>query len=102
VDQEGYLLFPEEWDREVALYLAEQLGLEMNDHRWFIVNFVRDSFEERQAVPEARHALKAMRQGLGEAFGTRKYLYQLFPYGYGQQACKIAGMRIPKKLLLDL
>jgi len=26
----------------------------------------------------------------------------MFPYGYGQQACKIAGMRVPLKLLLDL
>jgi tRNA 2-thiouridine synthesizing protein E len=32
----------------------------------------------------------------------RKYIYNLFPYGYGQQACKIAGMREPKKLWLDL
>jgi tRNA 2-thiouridine synthesizing protein E len=33
---------------------------------------------------------------------TRNYVYKLFPYGYGQQACKIAGMRKPLKLLLDL
>jgi tRNA 2-thiouridine synthesizing protein E len=33
---------------------------------------------------------------------TRKYVYQLFPYGYGQQACKIAGMRKPLKLMLDV
>jgi len=29
-------------------------------------------------------------------------LYALFPYGYGQQACKIAGMRKPLKLMLDI
>ena len=33
---------------------------------------------------------------------TRKFLYTLFPYGYGQQACKIAGMRKPLKLMLDV
>jgi len=33
---------------------------------------------------------------------TRRYIYKLFPYGYGQQACKIAGMRQPKKLWLDM
>jgi len=26
----------------------------------------------------------------------------MFPYGYGQQACKIAGMRVPLKLWLYL
>lgn len=102
VDQEGYMLYPEEWNTEVAQHLSALEKLELDEHRWFVVNYVRSYFEERQTVPEARHTLKAMKQGLGEAQGTRKYLYTLFPYGYGQQACKIAGMRVPKKLLLDL
>ena len=38
----------------------------------------------------------------GKEIATRRYVYDLFPYGYGQQACKIAGMRRPLKLLLDL
>ena len=38
----------------------------------------------------------------GKEKATRKYVYNMFPYGYGQQACKIAGMRVPLKLLLDL
>lgn len=29
-------------------------------------------------------------------------LYALFPHGYGQQACRIAGMRKPLKLMLDV
>jgi len=33
---------------------------------------------------------------------TLRYLYQLFPRGYGQQACKFAGMREPRKLMLDV
>jgi sulfur relay (sulfurtransferase) DsrC/TusE family protein len=33
---------------------------------------------------------------------TRQYLYQLFPRGYGQQACKFVGMRKPRKLMLDV
>lgn len=38
----------------------------------------------------------------GKEPATRKYLYDLFPYGYGQQACEIAGMRMPRKLMLDV
>jgi sulfur relay (sulfurtransferase) DsrC/TusE family protein len=53
-------------------------------------------------VPEARHALKDLRLKPGEEKATRKFLYSLFPYGYGQQACKIAGMRKPLKLMLDI
>ena len=58
-----------------------------------MVQFVREWYEYRQAVPEARHALKDLRDKLGKEKATRKFLYSLFPYGYGQQAGKISGMR---------
>ena len=101
-DNEGYLLDPSDWNQEVALSLAAIELLEMNASRWQIVNIVRRHFEERQTVPEARTVLKALRELLGKEQATRKYLYGLFPYGYGQQACKIAGMRKPLKIMLDV
>jgi len=102
VDNEGYLLEPGEWNRDVADELARHLDIEMTDEHWFVVNYVRDHYETTSCVPEARHALKAIREHYGKEKATRKYLYGLFPYGYGQMACKIAGMRKPLKLLLDL
>lgn len=101
-DNEGYLLDPTDWSEDVAQELARRENLALSEERWAVVRFVRDWFETRQAVPEARHALKAMQTALGRDKATRKYLYQLFPYGYGQQACKIAGMRKPLKLMLDV
>jgi tRNA 2-thiouridine synthesizing protein E len=38
----------------------------------------------------------------GQGQDHPSYLYQLFPRGYGQQACKFAGMRKPRKLMLDV
>lgn len=102
LDQHGYLTNPDDWDMDVAHAMAKKINLEMTEDHWLVVKFVRDWFEERQAVPEARHALKAMKEKMGKEKATRKYLYQLFPYGYAIQACKIAGMRIPLKLMLDL
>lgn len=101
-DNEGFLLDPSEWSEEVAHIIAQREELPLNDERWTLVRFVREYFEFRQSVPEARYALKAMREHLGAEKATRKYLSQLFPYGYGQQACKIAGMRKPLKLMLDM
>ena len=47
-----------------------------------------------------------MIQHLAEADGDKRAakqaLYELFPHGYGQQACRIAGMRKPLKLMLDV
>ena len=101
-DEEGFLLDPHEWNAEVAAHIASQLGLDLTDDVWEVVEMVRDHFERNQSVPEARVVLKELGARHGKEKGTRKYLYQLFPYGYGQQACKIAGMRKPRKLMLDV
>ena len=101
-DNEGYLLDPECWDENVASQLAEGESLELNEDRWAVVRLVRDYYEETTCVPEFRKILKAMKETVGKEKATRKYVYGLFPYGYGQQACKIAGMRKPLKVLLDL
>jgi len=101
-DNEGFMLHPEEWNEDIALSIAEDLGLEMNEQRWEIVRIIREHYEDRQSVPEARTLLKALRDRHGKEIATRKYVYNLFPYGYGQQACKIAGMRKPLKLMLDV
>ena len=102
IDNEGYLLDPADWSEDLAEEIARREEVPLSEDRWAVVRFVREYFEFRQSVPEARYALKAMREQLGAEKATRKYLYQLFPYGYGQQACKIAGMRKPLKLMLDV
>lgn len=101
-DEEGFLLDPSEWNTDVAAVIAQQEGLPLDDQRWGIVCYIRDYFERNQSVPEARTLLKNLKQTRGESCATRRYLYQLFPYGYGQQACKIAGMCKPRKLMLDV
>ena len=102
LDDEGYLLNPGDWSPEVAQLLANEIDIELTDERLEIVHFVREHFEERECIPEMRTLLKTLRERHGKETATRKYVYKLFPYGYGQQACKIAGMRKPLKLLLDL
>lgn len=101
-DNEGYLLDPGLWDETIALQIAESENITMTDAHWEIVHFVREYFELYQSVPENRTLLKTLRERHGKDVATRKYIHKLFPYGFGQQACKIAGMRKPLKLLLDL
>jgi TusE/DsrC/DsvC family sulfur relay protein len=102
LDNEGYLLNTDDWSPELAELLAREEDIELTDERLEIVHFVREHFEERECIPEMRALLKTLRERHGKEIATRKYVYNLFPYGYGQQACKIAGMRKPLKLLLDL
>ena len=102
VDEEGFLLDSGDWTPRLAGRIADAEGIPMTQQHWFVVRFVRDYFEANQKVPEARVLLKALAAEFGAESGTRRALYQLFPYGYGQQACKIAGMRKPRKLMLDV
>jgi TusE/DsrC/DsvC family sulfur relay protein len=102
LDNEGYLTDPSEWDENVALRLADSLSLEMNEERWEVVRIIRDYYEQTTCVPELRRVLKTLKEQFGKDKATRKHVYYLFPYGYGQQACKIAGMRKPLKLMLDV
>lgn len=102
LDHEGYLLEPSDWNEDVAQAIAAKENIVMTDDVWEVVKFVREYYEERQSVPEHRVLLRELRNRHGKEKATRKYVYKMFPYGYGQQACKIAGMRVPLKLLLDL
>jgi len=102
LDDEGYLLEPTQWNEAVASELARKEGIELTDDVWEVVRFVREYYDERQCVPEHRLLLRELKRRHGKEKATRRYVYQMFPYGYGQQACKIAGMRVPLKLLLDL
>jgi tRNA 2-thiouridine synthesizing protein E len=101
-DNEGYLLDPGLWNETIALQIAESENISMTDAHREIMHFVREHFEMYQSVPENHTLLKTLRECHGRDVATHKYIHQLFPYGFGQQACKIAGMRKPLKLLLDL
>jgi tRNA 2-thiouridine synthesizing protein E len=82
--------------------LSAESGLELTPERLEIIRYIRCYFEEQSRVPEARTVLRFMSDIWGETKASRRYLYRLFPRGYGQQACKIAGMRKPRKLMLDV
>lgn len=95
-DAEGYLVEPEVWDRTVAVQLAQREGLVLQAEHWPVLEFMRDYYAEHQIAVDARHVIRYMAEELGLGRAARKRLYELFPYGYVQQACKIAGMKRPR------
>ncbi|MEJ2213013.1 MAG: TusE/DsrC/DsvC family sulfur relay protein [Gammaproteobacteria bacterium] len=101
-DEEGFLLDASLWDESLIEPLADEAGIELTDEHLQIITYIRDYFETNYRVPEARTLLKHLKSEWGMEKATRRYLYKLFPHGYGQQACKIAGMRKPRKLMLDV
>jgi TusE/DsrC/DsvC family sulfur relay protein len=94
-DEEGYLANLSEWEPAIgeAMALAEDQPL--TDEHWDIINFLREYYEEYQIAPAVRVLTKAVGKRLGKEKGNSKYLYELFPYGPGKQACKYAGLPKP-------
>ncbi len=96
-DLEGYLIDPESWDDEIARELAAEEKLVLTDAYWAVLHFMREYWREHQVTPDVRHVVGFLtnEQGLDKKV-AKEHLFQLFPYGYVQQACKIAGMIKPR------
>ncbi|HYH22648.1 MAG TPA: TusE/DsrC/DsvC family sulfur relay protein [Azospirillum sp.] len=92
-DDEGYLIDPGDWTDEVAKELARREDIDLTDDHWEALMFMRRYLDEHQVAPDARHVMKHLTQTRGAG---RNRLFELFPYGYVQQACKIAGMKRPR------
>jgi len=96
LDDQGYLVDPADWSEDVAAALARQEDIVLDGAHWAVLRFIRDYYEQHQIAPDARHVMKHLAAYRGAASGGRNDLFQLFPYGYVKQACKIAGMRKPR------
>ena len=95
VDEEGYLEDLSSWTEEIATAMASAEDVELSDEHWDIIKFLREYYEEYQIAPAVRVLTKAVGKRLGKSKGNSKYLYSLFPYGPGKQACKYAGLPKP-------
>lgn len=95
-DPEGYLVNPEDWDESIARLLAAEEGIELTDDHWTIIRFLRDYWTEHRVAPDVRHVLDHLTTLGFDKRKAKSLLFQLFPYGYVKQTCKIAGMQRPR------
>ncbi len=90
VNEEGFLARPEEWNEEIAAFLArkEENIEEMSGDHWAVVNYIREFYLENGVAPMVRKICKSTGLKL-------KYIYELFPSGPAKGAAKIAGLPKP-------
>lgn len=92
-DAEGYLVDPAEWTEDVARQIAAEQGIMLGDEHWRVIRFMRDWLDAHGVSPDARHVMTMLS---GDRHAGRVKLFELFPYGYVGQACRIAGMKRPR------
>ena len=93
IDSEGYLVEPSDWSEDIALKFAEEEEINLTDEHWVVIAFMRAYQSEHLTTPDARFVIKHLSKTCGTG---RNRLFELFPYGYVQQACRIAGMKRPR------
>ena len=97
VDAEGYLIDPTDWNETVAEELARSENIELDEGYWLVLRFMRDYWTEHHIAPDVRHVVSHLAKSQEIDKKTAKeHLFKLFPYGYVQQACKLAGMQKPR------
>lgn len=87
VDEEGYLTDAAQWNKEMAVEIAKEEGIELTDKHMVVINFIRDQV----ASGEGLTIRGINKSGLVDA----KTFYQLFPGGPLKKATKIAGVPKP-------
>jgi tRNA 2-thiouridine synthesizing protein E len=96
-DAEGYLINPDDWDEDIASELAEGEGIKLNDTYWSALKFMRSYYNEHNVAADVRHLISYMAtENQCHKKEAKKLVFDLFPYGYVKQACKIAGMKKPR------
>ena len=86
VDNEGYLQKPDEWTKEIAGEIASEIGIELTDKHFEVINYLREQY----AAGAQLTIRKVGKSGITDIKG----LYKLFPGGPQKHSTKIAG--IPK------
>ncbi len=86
VNDEGYLLDASQWNKEIAIELAKEEGIELTEKHFEVLAFLRDA----NAKGETLTIRRVGKSGITDIKG----LYELFPKGPLKLSSKFAG--IPK------
>jgi tRNA 2-thiouridine synthesizing protein E len=94
---DGYLQNADDWNEALARQMADEWhGMVFTDEHLPILHFIRQHHMEHQVTPDVREATHFLVTTKGmEKKAAKKYLFKLFPNGYMQQGCQLAGLRRP-------
>jgi len=95
VDEDGYMVDLEQWNKDIATFMSKGDGQDLSDAHWEIINFLRDYYKKYQIAPMIKILVKEIGKVMGPEKGNTKYLYELFPDGPAKQACRYAGLPKP-------
>lgn len=91
VNEEGFLLNPAEWTKEIAVELAKEEGIpELTPAHWKVIDYCR------QVGVSTGGKAPTLRTITSNAGVTTKDLFALFPKGPAKKVARIAGLGKPE------
>ncbi len=89
-NDEGFMLRPSQWNRDVAAAIAKEEGIEeLAPQHWAIIELCRTQAAETGASP-------TLRQITSNTGISTKDLFALFPKGPAKKVAKISGIGKPE------
>jgi TusE/DsrC/DsvC family sulfur relay protein len=86
IDEQGYLQESNRWNEDIAQAYAVKEGVgELTPDHWKVINYLRSYYLANGICPMIRRLVK-------DSGFSLKQLYDLFPEGPANSACKWAGM----------
>lgn len=91
VNEEGYLLDFNQWNREVGIGLAEEQSIPITDRHWEVIEYLQDKYKMNEPL--------SIRGIKNSGVLDIKEFYSLFPGGPLKKATLIAGIPKPKSCI---
>ncbi len=90
LNEEGYMIDPNSWTKEIAIELAKEEGIfDLTDAHWKIIDFCREGAKDTGNAP----TLRAITKGTGI---TTRELFTIYPKGPAKKVAKISGLGKPE------
>lgn len=91
VDKEGYLTDLSQWNKDIALEIAKEEGIELMDKHFEVLTYLQDQHKKDVAL-----SIRSIgKSGVVDI----KQFYELFPKGPLKISSKMAGIPKPKSCI---
>ena len=91
VNEEGYLVDFNQWDKNIAQAIALEEKINLMDGQWKVIEWIQNEFKKNS--PLSIRGIKV------SGVINIKEFYELFPGGPLKKASKIAGITKPKSCI---
>ena len=88
-DEEGFMVNPDDWSKDIAQSLAGDIGIDpLTDRHWQVIDYCRADFAAKGEAPGVRRI--SIQAGV-----PTKELYKLFPKGPAKKVAYVSGLGKP-------